>query len=144
MRKVCRNVKKSRTEASFYHAHIRKSVCCIQTKTQNQLMDWMQRNHNYVAPPTDEQTIQKVYNGKDFLSLPGDGPTTYGRNVARVLWSKSELVACIMSPGKDLDYMQTPRLPMTPTRKALFRGTFEVFQLQLLFFLFTGSLPTQI
>ena len=45
-----------------------------------------------------------------------------------------ELVAAIMSPGKDLDYMQTPRAPMTPTRRALFRGTIENFQMQLLFY----------
>ena len=66
-----------------------------------------------------------MFNGKDLLSYPGDVPTQYGRNIARVLWSKEELISCIMSPGKDLEYMQAPRTPMTPTRKALFRGMFN-------------------
>ena len=86
----------------------------------------MQRNHNYAAPE-QEEPLQKTFNGKDLLSFPGDVTSLYGRNIARVLWSKEELVSCIMSPGKDLEYMQSPRLPMTPTRKALFRGGFKTF-----------------
>ena len=83
----------------------------------------MQERHNYVPPnPQEEQPVRKMFNGKDLLSYPGDVPTQYGRNLARVLWSKEELISCIMSPGKDLEYMQAPRTPMTPTRKALFRG----------------------
>ena len=56
------------TTASFYHAQTCENVSFIQIKTQNQLMDWMQCNHNYVAPAPEEQTIQKIANGKDFLS----------------------------------------------------------------------------
>ena len=88
-------------------------------------MDWLQSKHDYVAPSQDEPQVQKMFDGKDLLTLPGDAPSLYGRNIARVLWSKEELASCIMSPGKDLEYMQTPRVAMTPTRKALFRGNYH-------------------
>ena len=82
----------------------------------------MQRNHNYVAPAIEGEPVRKMFNGKDLLAYPGDVPSQYGRNIARALWSKDELITQIMSPGKDLEFMQAPRSPMTPTRKALFRG----------------------
>ena len=85
----------------------------------------MQRNNNFVAPATEEQAVSKMFEGRDLLSYPGEVPSLYGRNIARVLWSKEELVSCIMSPGKDLEYMQSPRTPMSPKRKALFRGMFK-------------------
>ena len=49
-------------------------------------------------------------------------PILYGRNNARFLLSQVELITCIMSPGKDLKDMQTPRTPLTPTSKAFFTG----------------------
>ena len=97
----------------------------IQIKTQTLVMDWLQSKHDYVAPSQDEPQAQKMFDGKDLLTFPGDAPSLYGRNIARVLWSKEELASCIMSPGKYLEYMQTPRVAMTPTRKALFRGNYH-------------------
>ena len=87
-------------------------------------MEWMQRHHNYVAPSSEEQQsqVKKLYDGKDLLSYPGDVPSLYGRNIARVLWSK-ELITKIMSRGKDLEYMQSPRVRMSPTRKAFLEVT---------------------
>ena len=82
----------------------------------------MQRNHNYVPPSDENDQVAKIFNGKDLLGFPGDAPSTYGRNIARALWSKDELMTGIISPGKDLEFMQAPRSPLTPTRKAIFRG----------------------
>ena len=92
------------------------------------LMEWMQQHHNFVPPSSQEQTepSTKMYDGKDLLSLPGDMPSMYGRNIARVLWSKEELKSLIMSPGKNLDYTRSPRLALSPKRKAIFRGYLKV------------------
>ena len=82
----------------------------------------MQKNHHYTPPASTEERVRKIFNGEDLLDCPGDVPTLYGRNIARKLWSREELINNIMSPGKDLEFMDVPRSPMTPTRKALFRG----------------------
>ena len=81
----------------------------------------MQKNHHY-TPASIGERVRKMFNGDDLLDCPGDVPTLYGRNIARKLWSRKELIINIMSPGKDLEFMDVPRSPMTPTRKALFRG----------------------
>ena len=85
-------------------------------------MEWMQKNHSYVPVAEDVPRVSKMYKGEDLLECAGDAPTLYGRNIARKLWSKEELINSIMSPGKDLEFMEYPRSPLTPTRKALFRG----------------------
>ena len=106
---------------------------CLQAKVQSTPMEWMQKNHSF-APPASEGKqvrVRKGFNGEDLLDCPGDCPTIFGRNVARKLWSKEELMNNIMSPGKDLEFMPTPRVPMTPTRKTLFRGwiNFDVYDI---------------
>ena len=63
--------------------------------------------------------------------LPGDAPSSYGRNVARVLRTRPELINGIISPGKDMTFMDSPRKPMTPTRKILFRGALQKNQLKI-------------
>ena len=68
----------------------------------------------------------------NLLEFAGDVPTLHGRNIARQLMSKKE-PNCIMSTGKDLDFMEVPRSLMTFTRKALFRGSI-VFWLKTDFF----------
>ena len=94
-------------------------------------MEWMQKNYSFAPPASEGEQgrVRKIYNGEDLLDCPGDCPTLFGRNVARKLWSKEELMNNIMSPGKDLEFMPSPRVPMTPTRKALFRGwiVFDVY-----------------
>ena len=85
-------------------------------------MEWMQKNHHYTPLASTEERVRNMFNGED-LDCPGDVPTLYGRNIARKLWSREQLINNIMSPGKDLEFMDVPRSPMTPTRKALFRGS---------------------
>ena len=83
----------------------------------------MQKNYAYNPPVESIENVKKMHNGVNLLECAGDVPTLYGRNIARHLWSKEELMNCIMSPGKDMEFMEVPRSPMTPTRKALFRGS---------------------
>ena len=81
-------------------------------------MGWTQGRHNNLPPnPQEDQPVRKMFDGIDLLSYPGDVPTQYGQNIARVLWSEEELFPCIMSPGKDFEYMHAPRKPMTQATK---------------------------
>ena len=94
----------------------------FQSKTQSELLDFVSKKFSYDPPVTDSTNEVHMINGKDVNSLPGDAPPTYGRNVARVLWTRDELIQGILSPGKDMAFMSSPRADLSPTRKTIFRG----------------------
>ena len=89
----------------------------VKTKVQNQMMESMTKNNSYVPAAEDVPRVSKIFKGEDLLECAGDAPTLYGRKIARKLWSREELSNPIMSPGKDWEFREYPRSPMTPTRK---------------------------
>ena len=97
----------------------------LQNQTLSDVVSWMVRNHNFVLPVREEPREDKIHNVVNLTMLPGDAPSSYGRNVARVLWTRPELINGIISPGKDMTFMDSPRIPMTPTWKMLFRGAHQ-------------------
>lgn len=95
-------------------------------ESQTNLIEWMTKNLNYEQPKNmPAARVSKMFNGRDLYGLSGDLPSRYGRNIARIIWTKQELINGIISPGKDLSNMSHQRIPMSPTRKAIFRECVE-------------------
>ena len=69
----------------------------------------------------ERQDITHQDVGMFFNELPGDTPAAYGRNVARKLWTKDELIQGFLSPRPEVPFGSN-RADFSPTRKAIFRG----------------------